>query len=210
MSTHEGLPVPGYKPQTDMRIALVTANKVLEERTLRVLDDLARGGLCDARWLATGRTDIEKGWMAVNRSIFQPGRVAMLDEEEPNGLELAARWHEQQAAEYEEAGTPADLAQAEHHRRYAREVRDIDKKTIPHPVGSIVMLSEAVQTPLGTTLPVGLEGTVIEHVSVAPGSEGAAKGLVAVRFPSLNEGVYLIPRVKLDAAVPASERPSDA
>jgi hypothetical protein len=31
----------------------------------------------DQRWLATGRTDIEKGFMAVNRAIFQPGRAQL-------------------------------------------------------------------------------------------------------------------------------------
>lgn len=131
MTEHEGLPVPGYKPQNDMRVALVTANKLLEEKTLRVLDDLARAGNVDLRWMAIGRTDIEKGWMAVNRSIFQPGRATLPDDGEPNGLELAAQWHEAQAAEYEQKGTDADMAQAEAHRGYARAVRDIDAGTAP-------------------------------------------------------------------------------
>lgn len=74
---HDGLPVAGYRPQPTEAVDLVNRNKEIEERLLRVLDDLKAGGFCDARWLAAGRTDIEKGFMAVNRSVFRPGRVAL-------------------------------------------------------------------------------------------------------------------------------------
>ncbi len=37
-------------------------------------------GTVDKRWLAIGRTAIEQGFMAVNRSIFKPGRVVLPDE----------------------------------------------------------------------------------------------------------------------------------
>jgi hypothetical protein len=80
MSEHQGLPVAGYKPtQSQVAIDLVNRNKVLEERVLRVLDELKESGVCDARWLATGRTDIEKGFSSVNRSIFKPARVDLGD-----------------------------------------------------------------------------------------------------------------------------------
>jgi hypothetical protein len=53
---------------------------------LRRLDDLramayrgehgaAHGVTIDQRWLAIAQTHIEQGFMALNRSIFQPGRV---------------------------------------------------------------------------------------------------------------------------------------
>lgn len=75
---HEGLPVPGYRPQSSEAVELVKVNKELEERVLRVLDALAGlGEVIDQRWLAIGRTHIEQGFMAVNRSIFRPGRVAL-------------------------------------------------------------------------------------------------------------------------------------
>jgi hypothetical protein len=75
---HQGLPVAGYRPQSDDRVALVNANKEIEERVLRQLDDiLTNRSDIDRRWLAIGRTSIEQGFMAVNRSIFQPGRVAL-------------------------------------------------------------------------------------------------------------------------------------
>jgi hypothetical protein len=70
-----GLPVEGYKPQSDSNVALVNRNKQIEERVLRVLDELREVTGIDQRWLAAGRTDIEKGFMAVNRAVFQPSRA---------------------------------------------------------------------------------------------------------------------------------------
>lgn len=86
MSTirHEGLPVQGYRPQSDDKVQLVNQSKQLEERVLRFLDDLKSDPEADQRWLAAGRTDIEKGFMAVNRSVFQPKR-ATLPEDRPFG-----------------------------------------------------------------------------------------------------------------------------
>ncbi len=72
---HEGLPVAGYKPQGDEAVRLVNGNKEIEEGILRVLDLLAARPDIDKRWLAIGRSQIEQGFMAVNRAVFQPGRV---------------------------------------------------------------------------------------------------------------------------------------
>jgi GrpB-like predicted nucleotidyltransferase (UPF0157 family) len=77
MSQHQGLPVAGYRPQEDAKVALVNANKQAEERVLRILDALAEQPETDKRWLAIGRTAIEQGFMAVNRSIFQPARIGL-------------------------------------------------------------------------------------------------------------------------------------
>lgn len=76
MSQHEGLPVAGYKPQTDDRVALVNENKVLEERVLRQIEKMFTGPV-DPRWMHIGKTAIEQGFMALNRAVFQPGRVAL-------------------------------------------------------------------------------------------------------------------------------------
>lgn len=76
MTDHKGLPVEGYKPQSTEKVELVNDNKRLEERVLRVLDDLAKRDDIDKRWLAIGRTHIEEAFMAINRSVFQPARVA--------------------------------------------------------------------------------------------------------------------------------------
>jgi hypothetical protein len=76
MPLHEGLPVAGYKPQSQNNVDLVNANKALEEEILRILDRLRTMDV-DQRWLAIGRTHLEEGFMAVNRSIFQPQRVKL-------------------------------------------------------------------------------------------------------------------------------------
>ena len=75
--TNKGLPVSGYKPQSDEAVDLVNANKRAEEMVLRILDDLADRPDIDKRWLQAGRTQIEFGFMAVNRAIFQPGRIRL-------------------------------------------------------------------------------------------------------------------------------------
>ncbi len=77
MTEHKGLLVSGYMAQGDDKVALVNENKAIEERVLRMLDGLRDDPSVDQRWLATGRTDIEKGFMSVNRSIFKPSRVKL-------------------------------------------------------------------------------------------------------------------------------------
>lgn len=77
MSEKQGLPVHGYQPQPDDKVARVNSFKLLEERVLRALDLLAEDGIGDPRWLAIGRTQIEQGFMAVNRSVFRPGRASL-------------------------------------------------------------------------------------------------------------------------------------
>lgn len=76
MSTHEGLPVAGYRPQTNGAIDLVNQNKRMEEQLLRRLDYLTETFTdIDKRWLAIGRTHIEEAFMAINRAIFKPARL---------------------------------------------------------------------------------------------------------------------------------------
>jgi hypothetical protein len=100
----EGLPVPGYRPQNNEAIGLVTHFKHQEERLLRLLDGLAEDArmvppLIDGRWLAIGRTHLEQAFMALNRSVFRPTRVDLPAEQANLGLatnteleaELAAR-----------------------------------------------------------------------------------------------------------------------
>lgn len=79
---HAGLPVAGYMPQRAETVALVNDNKRAEERILRTLDALKASGDVDPRWLATGRTDIEKGFMAINRAIFKPARIELPEDYE--------------------------------------------------------------------------------------------------------------------------------
>lgn len=82
MSEHKGLPVAGYNPQSDAKVALVNEAKVLEERVLRQIDKLkAMGSDVDQRMVAKGTTEIQDAFMWLNRAVFQPGRVALPDDE---------------------------------------------------------------------------------------------------------------------------------
>lgn len=82
MTDHKGLPVKGYVNQSSANVDLVNSNKELEERVLRHMDELAAGpGSIDGRWYSIARTHIEQGFMALNRSVFQPSRVKLPEDE---------------------------------------------------------------------------------------------------------------------------------
>ena len=78
---HDGLPVAGYRSQSEEAVALVNSNKLTEERLLRLLDALRKRDDIDQRWLSIARTQLEQGFMALNRSIFRPERVHPLPED---------------------------------------------------------------------------------------------------------------------------------
>jgi hypothetical protein len=73
-------PISGYRELNADELKLVNQMKEIEERVLRVLDTLVD---VDPRWLAIGKTHIEQGFGAVNRSITKPGRVALPEDERP-------------------------------------------------------------------------------------------------------------------------------
>lgn len=78
-----GLPVPGYRPQSEAAVRLVTAFKQDEEILLRTLDRMKDSPAYDARWLSVARTHIEQGFMALNRAVFRPERVALPEDDQP-------------------------------------------------------------------------------------------------------------------------------
>ena len=96
MTEHTGLPVAGYQPQSDEKVALVNSNKEMEERLLRTIDALSLGlptstqpgtvnhAFADGRWLAIARTHFEQGFMALNRAIFQPKRIELPEDMGPS------------------------------------------------------------------------------------------------------------------------------
>lgn len=69
------LPVSGYRPQTSVAVDCVNAMKAREELILRQLDLMREDADVDQRWLNIGRTSLEQAFMAINRSIFRPGRM---------------------------------------------------------------------------------------------------------------------------------------
>jgi hypothetical protein len=76
----KGLPVDGYRPQSEHSVAVVNNNKQLEEILLRNLDELMGNPDYDKRWLAIARTHIEEGFMAMNRAVFRPQRIALAED----------------------------------------------------------------------------------------------------------------------------------
>lgn len=85
----KGLPVAGYKAtQPQEAIAIVNRFKELEERVLRQLDALQLNVehpdnpvSIDQRFLAIGRTQLQQAFMAINRAVFQPGRVRLPEDD---------------------------------------------------------------------------------------------------------------------------------
>ena len=78
---HVGLPVYGYQPQSDGRIALVNANKALEERVLRQIDSHRGANEIDQRMVALAHTKVQEAFMWLNRAVFQPARISLPEDE---------------------------------------------------------------------------------------------------------------------------------
>lgn len=99
MTEHKGLPVAGYVPQSDDKVAVVNRNKILEERVLRQIDAMDKASLDDAvaagkgrpnlydpRMIALARTGIQEAFMWLNRAVFQPTRVILPEDNVAKGL----------------------------------------------------------------------------------------------------------------------------
>ena len=82
MVEHTGLPVSGYKPQSDDKVAVVNVNKALEERALRQLDAMKGNIAYDQRMVSIAYTGIQEAFMWANRAVFQPGRVTLPEDAE--------------------------------------------------------------------------------------------------------------------------------
>jgi hypothetical protein len=103
MTEHTPLPVAGYTGKNDDEVALVNEGKLLEERVLRYIErveyrlkghlDTAAGDRVsirngDPRFLAIGKTDIQKGFMMVYRAVFNPGRARLPEDPAPKSLDI--------------------------------------------------------------------------------------------------------------------------
>ena len=70
--TYHPPPIQGYTPMTQATVDLINTVKRAEQTVLEIVRNLADDADVDPRWLAIGRTDLEKGFMAVTRSIARP------------------------------------------------------------------------------------------------------------------------------------------
>jgi hypothetical protein len=90
MTTHQPMPVAGYTGQSDENVTLANKLKHAEERYLRILDELmAANGThvpgsptkYDGRFIALARTAMQEANMWAVRSIFQPTRIKLPEDQ---------------------------------------------------------------------------------------------------------------------------------
>lgn len=65
--------IKGYRVLSDNEIALINRIKAVGEQVRVLLEDelVSVSGL-DTRWLAIGKTDLQKGFMALVRAVAKP------------------------------------------------------------------------------------------------------------------------------------------
>lgn len=64
--------ITGYRDLTQEEIDLMNRVKVLANGCRNILEEIQADADPDMRWLAIGKTDLQKGFMAVTRSIAKP------------------------------------------------------------------------------------------------------------------------------------------
>lgn len=70
--TYHPPPIQGYRSMTQATVDLINTVKRAEQGVLEIIRNLADDADVDPRWLAIGKTDLEKGFMSVCRSIARP------------------------------------------------------------------------------------------------------------------------------------------
>lgn len=81
---HEGLPVSGYRSQSQENVDLVNENKKIEEMVLRQIDKHVRdhgSKDIDQRMVSIARTKTQEAFMWLNRAVFQPSRINLEGDE---------------------------------------------------------------------------------------------------------------------------------
>ena len=64
--------IKGYRDLSQQEIDLMNEGKALAEQVGLYIDKLQDLDSTDKRWVATGKTDLQKGFMSAIRSIAQP------------------------------------------------------------------------------------------------------------------------------------------
>ncbi len=64
--------IKGYRDLTEDEIAMMNDAKKLAEQCGKFIEHLQNFPKLDQRWIATGKTDLQKGFMSVIRGIAQP------------------------------------------------------------------------------------------------------------------------------------------
>lgn len=73
--------IKGFTDQGERNKALVNRNKEIEERVMRIIDDLTEQPGVDVFMLNTGAKHLITAFMWLNRAVFQPTRVKLPEDE---------------------------------------------------------------------------------------------------------------------------------
>lgn len=65
-------PIQGHTPLNQAQADLINMVKRAEQAVLQIVRDINDDADIDPRWLAIGKSDVEKGFMAICRSIARP------------------------------------------------------------------------------------------------------------------------------------------
>ena len=83
--------VAGYTAQPPEKVELVNRFKIMEERILREIDKLYgsigedNSPAYELRWVSVAKTHFQEGFMCLNRSVFQPSRISLPEDEGRQG-----------------------------------------------------------------------------------------------------------------------------
>jgi hypothetical protein len=64
--------INGYRELTDKEISVINDIKQLANLIGQMVTEMEKTDGIDQRWLAIGKTDLQKGFMSIVRSIAQP------------------------------------------------------------------------------------------------------------------------------------------
>lgn len=64
--------IKGYRDLSADEIALMNEAKAMAEQVGELVEKIAATPGIDGRWVATGKTDLQKGFMSLIRGIAQP------------------------------------------------------------------------------------------------------------------------------------------
>jgi hypothetical protein len=72
MANNNGKDIKGYRNLTDEEISVMNGCKELAIEVGNLCDELSAMEETDKRWLEVGKTDLQKGFMSIIRSIAKP------------------------------------------------------------------------------------------------------------------------------------------
>ena len=64
--------INGYRELSQEEIDAMNKSKALASQTGDFIDELEKNGYVDKRWLAIAKTDLQKAFMSLTRSIAKP------------------------------------------------------------------------------------------------------------------------------------------